>query len=215
MVKPAEGLRERRRRETRRSIHSAALRLALAHGFDKVTVEMISEEAGVSPRTFFNYFGSKEAAVARGPAGPDPRALEAFAAAGPAEPREVLAELAALITADLSKNPPLRAELHAVMEISRTTPGVAAAFLAQLDDFQRTLAGAVARRLGDGGGGGEGGTDGGPGEPDETAALIAALAMAAVRTGLERWKSAAPRSDDSPVPYVEHSAALLRALLTP
>ncbi|MEE1938203.1 TetR/AcrR family transcriptional regulator [Streptomyces sp. TRM 70361] len=211
MVKPAEGLRERRRRETRRSIHSAALRLALAHGFDKVTVEMISEEAGVSPRTFFNYFGSKEAAVTRGPVGPDPRALEAFAAAGPAEPRQVLAELAALITADLAENPPLRAELHAVMEISRTTPGVAAAFLAQLDDFQRTLAGAVARRLG----GGVSGTDGGPGEPDEPAALIAALAMAAVRTGLERWKSAAPRSDDSPVPYVERSAALLRTLLTP
>ena len=37
-----ESLRTRRRRETEREIHLAALHLAREHGFDKVTVDMIS-----------------------------------------------------------------------------------------------------------------------------------------------------------------------------
>jgi AcrR family transcriptional regulator len=57
------GLRDRKKIETRRSIASAALRLTLEHGPDGVTIEQISEAADVSPRTFFNYFSSKEEAI--------------------------------------------------------------------------------------------------------------------------------------------------------
>jgi hypothetical protein len=53
------GLRERRRRQTSADIRDAAVRLALARGFDKVTIEEICVEAGISTRTFFNYFPNK------------------------------------------------------------------------------------------------------------------------------------------------------------
>ena len=56
-------LRERNRRKAWLAIHAAASELALKHGLADTTVEMIADHAGVSRRTFFNYFASKEDAV--------------------------------------------------------------------------------------------------------------------------------------------------------
>lgn len=55
--------RERRRRETWASIHAAAYGLVGELGLDGATVDLIAERAGVSRRTFFNYFATKEDAV--------------------------------------------------------------------------------------------------------------------------------------------------------
>lgn len=56
-------LRDRRRQETSRDIQRAALTLALRLGYDSVTTELISAEAGISQRTFFNYYLNKDAAI--------------------------------------------------------------------------------------------------------------------------------------------------------
>lgn len=59
-----EGLRERKKADTRRALSDAALTLAFERGFDSVTREAIASLAGVSLRTFNNYFTGKYEALA-------------------------------------------------------------------------------------------------------------------------------------------------------
>jgi AcrR family transcriptional regulator len=62
----AQGLRERKKRETRIALSWATIRLVVERGLDNVRIEDIAAEAGVSTRTFSNYFATKgEAIVAR------------------------------------------------------------------------------------------------------------------------------------------------------
>lgn len=58
-----ESHRDRKARLTRRAIHVAAVHQVLENGMEQATVAAISAEAGVSTRTFFNYFASKEDAI--------------------------------------------------------------------------------------------------------------------------------------------------------
>ncbi|MGN6744052.1 MAG: TetR/AcrR family transcriptional regulator [Amnibacterium sp.] len=64
-VEPVDELpwREQKKRLTRQALHTEARRLVLESGPGAVTVEAICHAAGVSPRTFFNYFPSKAAAA--------------------------------------------------------------------------------------------------------------------------------------------------------
>jgi len=55
-----DGLRERKKRETREAISEVATRLFFERGFDAVTVDDVARAAGVSKMTVFNYFARKE-----------------------------------------------------------------------------------------------------------------------------------------------------------
>ncbi|MGW3966624.1 TetR family transcriptional regulator [Amycolatopsis sp. NPDC005003] len=57
----AEGLRERKKRAMRRQLSDTAARMFLERGFDAVRVADVGEACGVSEKTVFNYFPSKEA----------------------------------------------------------------------------------------------------------------------------------------------------------
>jgi AcrR family transcriptional regulator len=57
------GLRQRKKRDTRRALTQAAHELVSDRGLEHVTVEDIAAAADVSERTFFNYFSCKEEAV--------------------------------------------------------------------------------------------------------------------------------------------------------
>lgn len=79
----SSGLRERKRIATSRAIEIAALTLVAEKGLDKVTIDEISHAADVSPRTFFNYFPSKESAlVGSAPELPDAERLQRYVYTG-------------------------------------------------------------------------------------------------------------------------------------
>jgi AcrR family transcriptional regulator len=54
------GLRERTRRAVQRELLLVALDLFAAQGFERTTVDQIASAAGLSRRSFFRYFGTKE-----------------------------------------------------------------------------------------------------------------------------------------------------------
>jgi AcrR family transcriptional regulator len=58
-----EGLRELKKRETRQRISNVATELFLTRGFDAVAVTEVAAAAGVSEKTVYNYFPTKEALV--------------------------------------------------------------------------------------------------------------------------------------------------------
>lgn len=60
---PAAGLRERKKRRTRDALLRAALLLFISQGYERTTVDEITEAVDVSQRTFFRYFANKEEAV--------------------------------------------------------------------------------------------------------------------------------------------------------
>lgn len=78
-MQEARGLRARRLKQTWQDIHHIAAQDCLQHGPEGVNTARIAEAAGVSPRTFFNYFATKEDAIL-GIGRPElrPRHLEAF-----------------------------------------------------------------------------------------------------------------------------------------
>lgn len=98
MSTPLSDGRPRRRDaiEKTAAIERAATDLVLEHGYDAVTVDMICELAGVSQRTFFNHFKTKDAALLGALPSIDERAARAFiVSTGP-----LLAEAARLIRVD-------------------------------------------------------------------------------------------------------------------
>ena len=60
---PAEGLRERKKRLMRQQLSDTATRMFMEHGFDAVRVADVAEACGVSEKTVFNYFPTKESLV--------------------------------------------------------------------------------------------------------------------------------------------------------
>ncbi|WP_394941520.1 TetR/AcrR family transcriptional regulator [Psychromicrobium sp. YIM B11713] len=79
-------LRDRKKHATRSAIAEAALELTLSLGFHNFTIEQLCEQVGVSRRTFFNYYASKEDAVLGWDGGEFPETLRAeFIARGPKE----------------------------------------------------------------------------------------------------------------------------------
>ena len=196
------GLRERRRRQTSADIRGAAVRLVRERGFDKVTIEAICAEAGISVRTFFNYFPNKESAIVYGPSDIPPELVEEFVAAGPGPYSVVLDELITLAAHHFRDMPPDRDQAETMLELAKTTPAMLAAFLADLERFQNHLIDIVARRQG-------------MKLDEEIPAVISALALTAIRSGIERWTSGTPEdADDTPMPYIERAAALVNSIFT-
>jgi AcrR family transcriptional regulator len=80
------GLRERKKLDTRRALSDAALELMFERGLDNVTRDDIADRAGVSLRTFNNYFTGKYEALAYRQVERVQRSVAAFRARPAGEP---------------------------------------------------------------------------------------------------------------------------------
>ncbi len=140
------GLRERKRAATRRAIQCAALTLVAEHGLAGVTVDQISDRAGVSPRTFFNYFGTKEdALMADAPHSPSEAAIEEFVAGG--DGLDMMAAIGALF-ADSAQSASLDAELLRLRRrVAKLQPELLALTMANMRRLETELIDIVERRL--------------------------------------------------------------------
>jgi AcrR family transcriptional regulator len=178
----ASGLRERKKVATRQALGEAALRLAVERGLDKVLVEDIAEAAGVSARTFNNYFASKYEAIC---ALQQARALRIGDELRARPPREPLWE--SMTQAVLSQfGPAERApdkDWIARMRLVVTAPALVGEYLKVQGIAQYHLAEAIAERVGT------------SLEADVFPRIMAGAVSAAMQTAMERWLHS-----DPPVP---------------
>lgn len=138
--------RERKKLATRQAIHQAAFDLVEAHGLSGVTVEAISDRAGVAPRTFWGYFSSKEDAVLD--RDPDrPEALRAALLARPAD-EDPLRSLRLVLEGDLAHRVTDRQLSIRRVHLVRSDPQLMAASAAVYDEIEQVLVEALAQRLG-------------------------------------------------------------------
>ena len=177
---PRASLRERKKLATRRSLRRIALDLIAERGFAHVTVEDIAEAADVSPRTFFNYFPSKEAALF----GADPDRVatlrERVVREAPGEPvldalRMVMVSDAQTVADELSELGGDPADWLRRIKQARTDPHLRAAHAAQMAMVERAITEGLAERLG---------TD--P-ERDPYPGLLAAMAAGVFRSSMIFW----------------------------
>ena len=191
------GLRERKKRATRRALHEAALRLALERGLEHLTVEEISSAADVSVRTFFNYFPSKEQAIVDDDLF---QADERQSMAIMSDAAEVLDGLYGVAMALVAATAPRREQVLMRWQLMERYPALLPQMLARFEQSNRILALAVATRTG-------------AAADDAYPQLMAAVASAAMRTAVRRWT--AGHADHSLEDHVTHVFGLLREGLAP
>lgn len=167
-------LRARNKQATREAISTAALRLALEQGpqgLKLVRVTDIASAAGVAPRTYNNYFSSREEAICAFQAD-QARRLGRALRSRPAD--EPLAQAITAATIDVFTNPePDRAGLAMIM----STPELQGEALKAFTMAEEPLAAAITERVGD------------DPQSDLSAHVLAAAVAGAVRVAGRHWLS--------------------------
>ena len=188
-----------RRQATRQALRDAALRLALERGPEHVRVDDIADAAGVSPRTYNNYFSSREQAIVAAVTAEREARVAAAVAARPASVR-----LADAVTEAIAEQytDPASHDPRALLLIT-TTPALRDVFLETAAAIEDPLTAVIAERIGDAG--------------QHTAQVLAASVAAAVRVALRQWLRPAAESPNARglVAVSGSLPDLLRAALAP
>lgn len=187
-------LRARMKQQTSEAISAAALRLALERGPENVRVEDIATEAGVSPRTYNNYFASREQAICSALAAGQALRVSAALRARPAdEPLDVAISQAMFEQYDG------KPDQRAVALVS-ATPELRGEYLKTFEATEAVLTQGIARRTG--------------ADPrtDLAPKVLAAAVVTATRVAAEHWQAA-----EGSVPFtdvLQEALALLAPALT-
>ncbi|WP_326553046.1 TetR/AcrR family transcriptional regulator [Micromonospora sp. NBC_01813] len=192
-------LRERKKQATREAIRVAALRLALERGPDNVRVDDIAEAAGVSPRTYNNYFSSREQAIV---AAVTAERASQLAAAITDRPTDVgLAD--AVIDAVVSQYADPGDHAQGALLMITTSPALRACYVDAVTAIEEPLAQAIIRRC--------------PNADAMTGQVLAASASAAAKVAVRQWlrSSTVPPSMPGFVVPSGSLPDLVRAALTP
>ncbi|MBB6170840.1 AcrR family transcriptional regulator [Nocardiopsis mwathae] len=169
------GLRERKKRATRRALQRAAVELAIDRGVERVTVDDIAAAADVSTRTFFNYFATKEdALVGDGPPSPGADARRVFVDGGPTG--DLVDDLQAFLLSpilDDEEDLPLLEDLRRRKALIEREPQLIPRVMATFHAMEQGVAESCAARFGD--------------DPDDLRPqLLATVGTAAVRFVMKR-----------------------------
>jgi AcrR family transcriptional regulator len=140
----AAGLRERKKSATKEALSRAALNLALERGLAGVTADAIADIVEVSPRTFHNYFTSKEDAVLFVLDRALHSLVSAFCARDPAEP--VLDSLE-VVLCDFVESAGALDRMVAVTKLMAEHPTLVA-HVARLDGTSDVMLAEIGRRTG-------------------------------------------------------------------
>lgn len=185
-----DGLRERKKLATRRALGVAAMRLAMQRGLDNVLVEDIAAAAGVSARTFNNYFGSKYEAICALAMDRGRQVGEALRNRTASEPLTEAITHAVLEQYGSADEAPEKEWIDGVRLVIQS-PALQGEYLRTQYAAQQALADAIAERIG-------------ADEDDMFPAVLAGAVGAATQVAMERWLRA-----DPPVPM----APLIRQAL--
>jgi AcrR family transcriptional regulator len=140
-------IRERTRRIAQTELTVVAQDLFLQHGYEETTVDQIAAAAGMSKRTFFRYFPSKDDLVIGKYDLFGDRLAEAFDARPTSEPVWVSLRQVFDLTLDYVQDSRERDRNTAMERIVQSTPQLTARYLEKMQRVQALLVGRVAARL--------------------------------------------------------------------
>lgn len=169
------GLRERKKAARREALIDATHELVARDGLDGATVEAICAHAGVSTRTFFNYFESKDdAALGIRPWSLDPEVAEIFAAGGPTG--KLMPDLELVVASLLDMPMTSQGRIVAAMELATREPRLLVRLVAWMEQNREETQALLVRRLGDQ-------------ESQGRLELIGILVMVVTRAAFSRWEA--------------------------
>ncbi|HUQ57309.1 TetR/AcrR family transcriptional regulator [Lentzea sp.] len=142
----SERLWDRTRRRVQEEVADAALALFLEQGFEETTVDQVVAAAGISRRSFFRYFGTKEDIVFGDLAEQGPLILEALRARPDDEPIwDALGHAFSALTTHVDPERGVK-----ISKLCMTSPSLRAGHLEKHLRWQQVLAPEVERRVGTG-----------------------------------------------------------------
>jgi AcrR family transcriptional regulator len=209
----AAGLRERKKAATRQALSSAAMRLAIERGLENVLVEDIADAAGVSPRTFSNYFASKYEAICALQQERARRIGDALRARPAAEPlwdsvtEAILSQFGPVVRphGHAEMSPQSLRDWMAGIRLVVGSPPLAGEYLKVQGQAQYHLADAIAERLGS------------STETDMFPRIMAGAVSAAMQAAMQRWLHSDPPVPLEPIirQSLRQFADGMRAILPP